>query len=226
MTSSMQTINCCVNTGHARIGNKMAEKVPNLSDEELDQLIALGMMEPADDQVLVESTGAKSGLLQPYGGLPAGVSDQMVPDDEFERSSVLTRRFNIGTNVTADDIAGYREAAKEHFDAPDPEFEQAQKMADRMRAMEMVRSVPLVGGFLEYLAERDPEIEAEIEAEDAAAAEKALQDKYGESGMGFMRDDPELGLVLERRDSITGEPRVIPQSDEGLEKQEMQQKDI
>tara|TARA_R100000458_G_scaffold59949_2_gene73146 strand:- start:881 stop:4726 length:3846 start_codon:yes stop_codon:yes gene_type:complete len=180
-----------------------------LTDQELDQLIALGMMEPSDDEVLARSTFS-----------PATFSPEVDPL-EIKKAEASAKKFGIGQPIITEE---QRAAAKERFDAPDPMADEIEKYMDRSKALSMVRNIPLAGGLLESIATRDPKLTAEIEAEDAAVQEEQLQKKYGPEGEGLVRMDPELGLVLEKRDPETGEPRVYPQSEEGMEQQELKER--
>ena len=180
-----------------------------LTDQELDQLIALGMMEPSDDDVLARSTFS-----------PATFSPEVDPL-EIEKAEASAKKFGIGQPIITEEQMA---AAKERFDAPDPMADEIEKYMDRSKALSMVRNIPLAGGLLESIATRDPKLTAEIESEDAAAQEEQLQKKYGPEGEGLVRMDPELGLVWEKRDPETGEPRVYPQSEEGMEQQELKER--
>ena len=157
----------------------------------------------SDDEVLLDATKSKQSVLS---------------EEELKRAEVSSGQFGIGQPMpTREQLA----AAKARFDAPDPDAVAKQAYMDRSKALSMVRNVPLVGGLLESLATRDPKLDAEIASEDTAIREEQLQKKYGPGGEGFVRMDPELGLVYEKRDPETGEPRIYPQSEEGVEKEEL-----
>tara|TARA_R110002020_G_scaffold228505_2_gene439229 strand:+ start:1943 stop:5827 length:3885 start_codon:yes stop_codon:yes gene_type:complete len=155
----------------------------------------------SDDDVLLDATQSKQSVLS---------------EEELKRAEAAARQFGFDQPIPRASPQQI-EAAKEHFDAPDPDAAAKQEYMDRSKALSMIRDVPLVGGFLESLATRDLELDAEI----AADREKQLQEKYAPYDPGIVRMDPELGLVFEKLDPETGEPRLYPQSEEGIEKQEL-----
>ena len=126
-------------------------------------------------------------------------------DVREEQSSLGPAASLLGRGIS---WSGSRELAEsEGLDAPTPfEAEYWEKMAEPF--IEAMRADDVPAGFVSARA-----------GVHSALSEKALEEKYGEGGMGLMYEDPELGMVREGLDPETGEVRIYPQTERGIERQ-------